>query len=341
MTSRRRLTALAVFALAGLVVVSGCSGADNDAETAATATATAAVDSSPIAATPRADANACDGGALPDRGDSRRTLRAGGLDRTYSLHVPPEYDGIDPLALVLNLHGFGSSGAQQAAYSGFPALADEENFLVVSPDGAGTPRQWNIRRQSSLPDDVAFIGEMLDALERELCIDHERVFVAGMSNGAAFSQQLACAMPGRFVAVAAVTALVYPLACGSDLPVAIIAFHGTEDVCVPFDGGPVTCGSARGAVPSVEESAQNWARHNGCSSTASRARITDHVRTIAYSECDEETAVVVFVIEGGGHTWPGATPVGRLGPTTQEVDATEQIWQFFVAQASLSATGAD
>jgi len=274
----------------------------------------------------------------PGAGDSSRTLQFGGLDRSYVLHVPPGYDGNVPTALVLNLHGFGSSGAQQAAYSRFPALADDENFIVVSPDGSGTPRQWNIRRDRNLPDDAAFIGALLDALEGELCIDRGRVFVAGMSNGAAFAQQLGCAMPGRFAAVAAVTALVYPLACGTDLPVAIIAFHGTEDVCVPFEGGPVTCGSARGSVPSIEESAQNWARHNGCAEHASRARLTDHVRTIAYSECNGETAVVVFVIEGGGHTWPGSSPVGRLGETTQEIDATEQIWQFFAGQANLRSS---
>jgi polyhydroxybutyrate depolymerase len=264
-------------------------------------------------------------------------LQSGGLERTYILHVPPAYDGTTPLPLVLNLHGFGSSGARQARYSRFPALADAEGFIVASPDGAGSPQQWNIRRQDSLPDDVAFIRELLAALERELCIDRARVFAAGISNGAAFAQQLACAMPRRFAAIAAVAALVYPLACTGDAPVALIAFHGTEDVCVPFDGGPVTCGSARGTVPSVEDSAQNWAGHNACNPIASRVALTDHVRTIAYSECKDETAVVVFVIQDGGHTWPGSVAVARLGETTQEIDATEQIWQFFRGQASLRA----
>ena len=69
-----------------------------------------------------------------------------------------------------------------------------------------------------------------------------------------------------------------------------------------------------------------------CRPSSSSARTSD---TIAYSECTDDTAVVLFVIEGGGHTWPGSIDVPRLGATTHEVNATDQIWEFFVAQGNL------
>jgi polyhydroxybutyrate depolymerase len=263
-------------------------------------------------------------------------LTHGGLERTYMLHIPPSYDGRDAVPLVVNLHGFGSNGRQQANYSGFPAKADEEGFIVVSPDGAGQPLQWDLLRRRP-PDDIGFIGALIDQLEEDFCVDNGRVFVAGMSNGAALAQQLACAMPERFAAIAAVTVLFYPLACSTDRPIAVIAFHGTEDACVPFEGGPVTCGAGRAAIPSTEDAAASWARHNGCNTVPARASFSASVRTVAYSECRDETAVVLFVVQGGGHTWPGAADVSRLGVTTQEVDATDQIWDFFVGQANLRA----
>ena len=52
---------------------------------------------------------------------------------------------------------------------------------------------------------------------------------------------------------------------------------------------------------------------------------------MAYSECRDEVAVLLYIVEGGGHTWPGAADVARLGNVTQEIDATDLIWEFFEA----------
>jgi polyhydroxybutyrate depolymerase len=264
-------------------------------------------------------------------GDRAATLRSGDLERTYIAHIPPGYDGFDRLPLVLNLHGYGSNAQNQAAYSRLPQKADEVGFIVVTPDGAGTPQQWNNLQLDELPDDVAFIGELLDHLEATLCIDPERVYATGISNGSAFAQRLACLMPDRIAAVAAVAAFVYPVVCNGAPPVPIIAFHGTADRCVPYEGGVTTCGRGNLPVPAVETAAANWARHNGCATEPARSQVTEHVRAIAYSECDENVAVVLYAVEGGGHTWPGSVDVERLGAVTTEIDATELMSEFFAA----------
>ena len=269
----------------------------------------------------------CDG----DAGDRNETLRSGDLDRTYGLHIPPQYDGLRRLPLVLNLHGYGSNARSQAAYSRLPQKADEAGFIVVTPDGAGTPPQWNNLQLAELPDDVAFIRDLLDHLEETLCIDPERVYATGISNGSAFAQRLACLLPDRIAGVAAVAAFVYPVVCAGASPVPIIAFHGTADACVPYEGGVTTCGRGGLPVPPVETAAENWARHNGCAPEPARSQVSEHVQAIAYSECRDNVAVVLYAVEGGGHTWPGSVDVPRLGPVTSEIDATELMWEFFQA----------
>lgn len=288
--------------------------------------------------TPTMTAAAAAAGCAPARpqpaGDATLTITSAGLERTYILHVPPQYDGARRLPLVLNFHGFGSNASEQASYSRLPAKADEEGFIVVTPEGTGDPRRWTLLPGTE-PDDVAFARDLLDHLEATLCIDATRVFSAGMSNGAALSMRIACAMPERFTAVAAVTALIYPVTCPAGDPVAVVGFHGTADACVPFTGGRSACGAMLPVAP-IEQSALNWAKRNGCAETPSITQLTQSVRVTAYSDCGDNVAVVLYVVDGGGHTWPGSVDVPRLGATTREVDATDLIWEFFAAQGNLA-----
>jgi polyhydroxybutyrate depolymerase len=266
-------------------------------------------------------------------GDSNQTLHSGDLDRTYILHVPPQYDGSTRLPLILNLHGFGSNARNQAAYSRLPQKADEEGFIVVTPDGAGTPQQWNNAQLPSGVDDVAFIEDLLDHLEATLCIDPARIYAAGISNGAAFSSRLACNMPDRIAGIALIAATIYPVICDSESPTPVIAFHGTADRCVPYEGGTTMCGRGNLPVQSAETYAAQWATHNGCDPAPARTQLTEHVRTLAWSDCDENTAVLLYTVQDGGHTWPGSIDVARLGAVTNEIDATDLLWEFFEAQS--------
>lgn len=325
---RGLLVLLAVLALAVGAAACQRQRGDSAAKTAS-ARSINALASPPVTASATPAAGRC-GPARPHAaGDEDASIESGGLTRTYILRVPPSYDGARRLPLVLNLHGYGSNARQQAVYSGLPAKGDKEGFIVVTPDGAGDPQRWSYPGLGGA-DDVAFIGALLDKVEAELCTDENRVYTAGMSNGAAFSQVLACSLPGRFAAVAAVAALAYPARCATAPPVPVIAFHGTADPCVPFEGGQTACGQRLPVAP-VEQSARNWAEHDGCDLTPAKTQISAHVRSIAYGGCEAGAAVVLYVIDGGGHTWPGASDVPRLGATTHEINATDLIWQFFAA----------
>ena len=260
-------------------------------------------------------------------GDTNGAITSGGLDRTYILHIPPAYDGVDPMPVIFNLHGFGSNAQQQANYSGFPAKADAEGFIVVSPNGTGSPQMWSFPFLGTV-DEPAFIADLLDRLEAELCIDAKRVYAAGMSNGAAISTFIACALPDRIAAIAEVAATAGPRACATKSPIPIITFRGTDDICVPYDGGTSQCGLNLPVI-GAEEVIRLWAVHNTCNETPATTRFAADVLVTAYSECSRFTAALLYTVEGGGHTWPGAVDAPRLGLTTHSINATDLIWEFF------------
>jgi polyhydroxybutyrate depolymerase len=265
-------------------------------------------------------------------GERSSSFRYLGVERTYVVHVPVGYDPATPVPLVLDLHGYGSDGRQQLAYSGFDRLADRERFLVVAPDGQGTglTRHWAFGDEPGAQDDLAMVGALLDHVEAELCVDVRRVFSTGMSNGAAMTDLLACVASDRIAAFAPVAATVYVAAlCTGRPPAPILAFHGTADPVVPFDGGTVTCCGHATVAPASEAMAA-WAQHDGCAATPVEAQVAPDVTRRSWPRCAGGADVVFDVVQGGGHTWPGSIPIAALGPTST-FDATAAIWSFFRA----------
>ncbi len=274
-------------------------------------------------------------------------------EREYLLHVPPSYTGVEALPLVFGFHGLTGTAAQQADFSQLPAKADEEGFLLVMPQGLSTELiegfHWNnLMLGGTEADDVAFIDELLDSLEAQLCVDAARIYSTGLSNGAEMSVRLACSLSDRIAAVAPVAGVYFPpmveelpegVGCPLTRPVPIIAFHGTADPIIPFDGGPL--GEAVGldlTFRDIDDAIlPEWAAANGCDSVPTEEPVTENVRVIRYQGCDQDVTVELYVIEGGGHTWPGSTfelPAAAeevIGFTTQEISANDLLWDFFVA----------
>jgi polyhydroxybutyrate depolymerase len=50
-----------------------------------------------------------------------------------------------------------------------------------------------------------------------------------------------------------------------------------------------------------------------------------------YTNCADDAAVVLYTIQGGGHTWPGGKPLPEwfVGRTSHTIDATSLMWGFF------------
>ena len=223
---------------------------------------------------------------------------------------------------MLNFHGFAGNADEQENYSGFKDDADAAGFILVTPEAMGTPRHWHVvgKLEPGYVDDVAFVSDMLNDLNASLCIEQQRIYAAGISNGGAMVALLACSMPGRFAAIAFVAGATYSDACNQIGPLPVLAFHGTSDWVIPFDGGLF-------GKPIVDIVRQ-WADHNGCATASSTEDIASDVALETFSGCSAD--VQLYRINGGGHTWPGTRfPKPLYGATTESIDASAIIWDFF------------
>jgi polyhydroxybutyrate depolymerase len=256
----------------------------------------------------------------------------GGLDRDYILYVPRSYRGSTAVPVVFNFHGFGSTATQQIGYGDFRSLAERDDFLIVAPSGEDAPigRHWNVGQVPGEPDDVAFTFSILDSLEKDFCVDPQRVFSTGMSDGGAMTSLLACVASNRFAAFGPVAVLFYIPTCSSARSVPIAAFMGDADPVVPFNGGQVNC-CDHSSVPAAPASMASWASHDGCAAQPQETSLGTEVTLREWTGCKPAGAVRFYIIKGGGHTWPGSVDVPFLGKTTHQINATDTLWAFFQA----------
>lgn len=262
------------------------------------------------------------------------TLVSSGQKREYLLYVPQSYDRAKPTPLVISLHASMNWPAAQMGISQWNKAADEHGFIVVYPAGTGTgPGTWFMEaaRTPSLMPDVRFISELLDTLGAAYNIDPARIYANGLSNGGGMAFVLSCTLSHRIAAIGAVAAaqsLPWNW-CADSRPVPMIAFHGTADRIVPYNGGKVWIAPA--PFPSVPTWAANWARRNRCGPNPIESVVAADVTRLEYTDCADDAAVVLYTVRGGGHSWPGGKPLPEwiAGSTSRNIDATNQMWAFF------------
>jgi polyhydroxybutyrate depolymerase len=262
-----------------------------------------------------------------------------GREREYLLHVPSSYDGSKPTSLVISMHGAALWPATQMETTRWNQVADRHGFIVVYPSGARLAPApflpalpaWRVTSEAGRNEDVRFISELIDRLEAAYNVDPSRIYADGLSNGGAMAYVLSCALPDRIAAVGVVAgAQVLPWSwCTGERPVPMIAFHGTADPLVPYGGG--SSWAAHETFQSVPEWTARWAHRNRCDPNAVQSQAATGVTRLEYANCAEDTPVVLFTIQGGGHTWPGGKPMPRwmVGPTSDAIDATGEMWAFF------------
>ena len=274
-------------------------------------------------------------------GDCSRTLTVGDQKRTYLVHVPKQYDPKMPTPVVLALHGAAMDGSMMIWFSGLNKKSDEAGFIVVFPSGMGVGpfRTWNAggfsgKMGEGKADDVAFIGNLLDDLATVVTVDEKRVYACGMSNGGMLCYRLAAELSDRIAAVAPVAGTIAIEDSKPKRPVPVMHFHGSKDTIVPFE-------MTKGKAPSfmklkgVEDSIQTWVKLNGCeekpkADTISKDGDEMKVTRTTYGGGKDGSEVVLVVIEGGGHTWPGQQPpVGFIGKSAKTVSANDLMWEFF------------
>ncbi len=278
------------------------------------------------------------------------TLEHGGRARTYLYYVPRTADPARKMPLVLLLHGGLGSGKKMIGLTqgGWNRLADTEGFIAVYPDGV--ERHWNdgrgIRDHDKVVegiDDVGFLSTLMDRLSSQLPVDRDRIYVAGISNGAMMTSRLACEKPGRFAAVAMVSGYMpvsQKAACQPSQPLPVMLIGGTKDPLVPHEGGMIRFRKKElGETLSFDRTADFWKKANGCKGRPLKVEIPEKDR---FDNCTasvetwaggrQGSEVVLVTVKDGGHTWPGGdayAPARYIGHTCRDFDANVLIWEFF------------
>lgn len=250
----------------------------------------------------------------PDN-DYTSTIMWDGLKRTYLTHLPPDYQEIGPMPLLLALHGGGGNAEAMVKLTkgGLNILADKEGFVVIYPNGieknwndGRSGEETNYRTHEENIDDVGFISELIDYLIKNLNIDSKRVYITGMSNGAMMTLRLGCELSDKIVAIAPVAGnmpLNLSSICSPEHRVSVMLIAGTDDPLMPFEGGDITgpFGIVKlGKVLSAEETITLWVNSDNCISSPVTSEEPDLdptdgtlVNMTAYTGCEDSTEVML------------------------------------------------
>lgn len=264
---------------------------------------------------------ACSGAPRP--GNLYVQLVVGGVPRSAIVHVPRTARRGARLPLVLAFHGAGGTGSHMASYSTLEALSDSAGFVSVFPSAARPHRRWVLAEEDAGgPQDLQFVGQVLDRAEDLVCVDPTRVYATGVSNGGGMAARLGCEMSDRLAAIAPVAGGYSTLdACHPSRPVSVLEMHGTRDLVVPYAGKPPDgAGSVGGFLG-------QWTSLDGCSGRPTRSGYGPSSVIFRWRHCEAGTEVEHIKIYGGGHAWPGARPPDAA--PTAPISAARAVWSFF------------
>jgi len=324
----RALSFLAVASLALVTALAACSADSGDVPRGPSPAAPEDAANGPVSPAPESEAGALppappvdagpDGASPPknyDRGSSAgcgkanagtglqtRSMTIAGKARSYLRFVPPGYQPNVPLAVVFGLHGSGGTSEKARAIFELEAKAGGKAIFVY-PQGLPDPafddaNRWITTKGS---EDFAFLSALIAEVEASHCVDQDRIFVSGFSDGARMTSMVGCFLGDVVRAIAPVapggTATTLPLA-GCVGEVGIWEGLGNDDV---------------DHEPGATRVRDYYRAANGCAATRT---ITTPAGCETYDGC-RGAVPAVWCTYPGGHAWP---PIGAAG-----------VWSFFAS----------
>lgn len=280
--------------------------------------------------------------------------------RAYKLYIPTSYSAQlgEPVPMVVMLHGCTQSPDDFAAGTQMNALAEQHGFLVAYPAQAANAngsKCWNWFRSEDQDRDR---GEpsLIAGITREIVasyrVDERRVFVAGLSSGAAMAVILGATYPDVYAAVGAHSGL--PYGAAHDMPSAFAAMKRSAGVAgmpnrpgsgaaraaggrgvptIVFHGDRDHTVDARNGAEIAEQAIRGYSDEPRLQAS-SRLGVTGGGRKYShtvYADAANQPVVEQWVLHGAGHAWSGGSPHGSFtdkgGP-----DASAEMIRFFYSQ---------
>lgn len=258
-------------------------------------------------------ANGC--GQLDSGADDTSIL----AKRPYRTTVSSTYQAGTAVPLVVLLHGFGATSAEQDSYFRLSPLAEARNFILALPEGTlnvGDRRFWDATNAcckfvGPAVDDVAYLDAVIDDVQSKYTIDPKRIFLIGHSNGGFMAHRFACDRSERVAGIVSLAGANWKDVnrCQPAEAVSVLQVHGTSDATIFYDGGSVLPGVP--SYPSAHETIDSWISKNRCTGgRADSGERLDLDTVVTGAETRVERAsgcpganlgVELWTIDGGGH----------------------------------------
>ncbi|MBC8030134.1 MAG: PHB depolymerase family esterase [Pyrinomonadaceae bacterium] len=288
--------------------------------------------------------------------------------RNYSLWVPSGYDKRKPAPLVMMLHGCMQKPRDLATTSGMNTVADKHKFLVVYPEQtkeANGLQCWNWfdtkhqLRDSGEPSILAAIVQQIGSSHR---IDAKRIYVAGISAGAAMAVVMGVTYPDVFSAIGVSSGLAFKAGTDVQGGLTVMKQGGpdpTQQALLAFKAmGKNFKGKSARRMPVIvfhgdadpylnpvnaEQVIVQWAttndylddgRDNGSVKSTSAKLVQGVVPAghsftrYLYNDRSGRLLLEKWIVKGLGHAWSGSPAAGPFGDP-KGPNASEEMWRFF------------
>jgi poly(hydroxyalkanoate) depolymerase family esterase len=270
--------------------------------------------------------------------------------RRYRLFVPARLPA-GPRPLVVMLHGCTQDPDDFARGTRFNTLAAEAGVLVAwpeQPQARHGQKCWNWydpAHQAAAGGEPALIAGITREVMAAHAVDPARVYLAGVSAGAAMAVNTAAAFPDLYAAVAAHSGVPYRAAAGVAQALAVMHGGSSDPAILAYalqdalGGRVLPLLAIHGAADAVlvplnsRQLAGQWAGVLGLTASASEhgeegGRGVERTR---WRGADGTTRVELLLVEGLGHAWSGGSPEGSYtdprGP-----NASRRVLDFLLAQ---------
>ncbi|HYD34733.1 MAG TPA: hypothetical protein VD999_01555 [Vitreimonas sp.] len=252
-----------------------------------------------------------------------QVIKVEGVERSYVLHVPENYDRTAKIGVVFAFHGRGNTGPEMEEITQLSGLADQKNFLVVYPTGLNQRFVFSDKPDTE-SGDVAFTKQILSELAGRYNLDTQHVFALGFSNGGFFVYHLACEQPELFAGFATVGASLPEKVLNTCQPLTarpMLMILGTDDPFMDYALSDTT-----GTIIPIQQTLKKWTTLNKCQGEPEVFK--GAISVTSYSECEQGSVVGLITLQGVDHTW-------IIGRNDTEFDTSRTIIDFFSSVSSL------
>ncbi|GAA4278655.1 T9SS type A sorting domain-containing protein [Aquimarina mytili] len=245
------------------------------------------------------------------------TIQHDGRTRQYRLYVPQSYDANTPAPLILNYHGFTNNIDIQYNQSDFRQLAEDNQFIFVTPQGlGGFFAGWAINNNfGGNEDDLGFSDALINKIQEDFNINEKRIYATGFSNGGFFSYRLACELSPRIAAVASVAGSMTRVwidrgQCQPQHPTAVLQITGTNDNVIAINGN--------GTNEPIQDVMEYWSSVNNGDPTPDVFQLGGGSTRSIWDNGDNGVTAEFIRVQGKGHSWNGGN-----------INTSQEIWNFF------------